>query len=113
MDQAAEAKIALTERQRYWLEHIRACESSGISIAEYCATHDVNPHGMYAGKKKLVEKGVLPRTHAKRFQRAQVIDSSVDNEWRIQLPNGSVVSFTGVVDAQALTTVLTATARLA
>jgi hypothetical protein len=28
---------ALTERQRYWLEHIQACEASGKSMAEsYC-----------------------------------------------------------------------------
>ena len=108
-----ETKATLTERQRYWLEHVRACESSGISITEYCARHDVKPHAMYAGKKKLVEKGVLPRTHPTRFQRAQIVDSCVGNEWRIQLPNGSVVSFAGGVDAQALTTVLTVTARLA
>lgn len=26
---------ALTARQRYWLEHIQACEDSGKSIAEF------------------------------------------------------------------------------
>ena len=108
-----ETKAALTERQRYWLEHVRSCESSDISIAEYCATHDLRPQSMYAGKKKLVEKGVLCRTHQLRFQRAQIVDSCIANEWRIQLPNGSVVSFAGGIDVQALTTVLTVTARLA
>jgi len=111
MNQTAE--VVLTERQRYWLEHVRACESSGISITEYCATHGLKPQTMYAGKKILVEKGVLPRTHPTRFQRAQIVDSCMGNEWRIQLPNGAVVSFAGGVDAQALTTVLTVTARLA
>jgi len=112
MDQAAEIAV-LTERQRYWLEHLQACKSSGISIAEYCTTHDVNPYAMYAGKKKLVEKGVLPPSHPARFQRAQIVNSNINNEWRIQLPNGAVVSFAGGVDAQALTAVLAATARLA
>ena len=68
---------------------------------------------MYAGKKKLIEKGALPRTHSPQFQRAQVVDTGVGNGWRIQLPNGTVVSFAGTVDAQALATVLTATSRLA
>ena len=53
---------ALTERQRYWLEQIRACEASGKTIAEYATAHGVKVHAMYAGKKKLVEKGVLPQT---------------------------------------------------
>ena len=111
MNQAAEA--TLTERQRYWLEHLQACESSGISITEYCTTHGFKPQAMYAGKKILVEKGVLPRTHSPRFQRAKIIDSCVGNEWRIQLPNGLVVTFAGAVDAQSLTTVLAVSVRLA
>jgi len=53
MNQTAE--VVLTERQRYWLEHTRVCESSGISITEYCATHGLKPQSMYAGKKILVE----------------------------------------------------------
>lgn len=28
---------ALTERQRYWLEHVQACQASGKSIVEYAA----------------------------------------------------------------------------
>ena len=31
---------ALTKRQRYWLQHIRACEVSGKSMAEYAASQD-------------------------------------------------------------------------
>jgi len=61
---------------------------------------------MYDAKRALVKKGVLPRTHASRFQRARVIDPVVSNEWRIQLPNGVSVSFTGSVDAGTLGTVL-------
>lgn len=106
--------VALTERQRYWLEQIRACEASGKSIAEYTAAHGVQVHAMYAGKKKLVEKGVLPQTHQARFQRAQVVDAVVSsNEWRVQLPNGVSVAFAGSVDARALTTVLNLAASLA
>jgi hypothetical protein len=51
-------ETGLTDRQRYWLEHVQACEAS----AKYAAEHDVKVHTMYAGKKKLVEKGILPRT---------------------------------------------------
>jgi hypothetical protein len=29
---------------------------------------------MYDGKRALVKKGLLPRTHTSRFQRARVVD---------------------------------------
>jgi hypothetical protein len=98
--------ISLTERQRYWLEQIQACDASGKTIAEYAMEQGIEAKAMYAGKKVLVMKGVLPRTHATRFQHAQVIDSVVGSEWRIQLPNGVSVAFAGSVDASALATVL-------
>ena len=60
----------LTERQRYWLEQIRACEASGKSVAAYAAEHGVEARAMYGAKKILVRKGVLPRTQGVRFQRA-------------------------------------------
>jgi hypothetical protein len=67
---------------------------------------------MYDGKRSLVKKGVLPRTHATRFQRAQVVDLVMGSEWRIQLPNGVSVAFAGSVDAGSLTTVLRAAAAV-
>ena len=49
---------ALTERQRYWLEHIEACKESGKTMADYAAEHGLGARAMYAGKKILVKKGV-------------------------------------------------------
>ena len=72
----------------------------------------IDAKAMYAGKKTLVKKGVLPRTRPARFQRAQVVGVAVGSEWRIQLPNGVVVAFVGSVDAGALATVLNTAASL-
>ena len=105
-------RISLTERQRYWLEQIQDCEASGKTIAEYAMDQGIEAKAMYAGKKALVMKGVLPRTHATRFQRARVIGADVVNEWRIQLPNGVSVAFAGSVDSGTLATVLNAAAVL-
>ncbi|MEW8028541.1 MAG: hypothetical protein AB2806_12470 [Candidatus Thiodiazotropha sp.] len=102
----------LTERQRYWLEHIRACEASGNSIAVYTAEHGLAARAMYGGKKALIKKGVLPQVQPSRFQRAQVVGSVTNREWRIDLPNGVSVTFSGRVDAGALSTVLTTAAAL-
>ena len=103
----------LTERQHYWLGHVQACEVSGKIIAEYASEHGITAQAMYAGKKMLVKKGELPRTRRKRFQRAQVVGPVVVGEWHTQLPNGLSVTFTGsAVDADALSTVLSAAATL-
>ena len=98
--------------QRYWLEQVRACEASGKTVAEYAAEQGFSAQAMYAGKKLLVRKGVLPRTRSLRFQRVQVAGVPVGNEWRIQLPNGVTVSCSGAVDAGSLATVLTTAAVL-
>ena len=103
---------ALTERQRYWLQHIQACEASGKSIASYAAEHDMTARAMYAGKKILVKKGVLPGMQPARFQRIRVIEAPVSSQWRIGLPNGVSVAFAGEVDAHTLTTVLSTAASV-
>ncbi len=110
MDDSQE--IALTENQRHWLEHLRACEASGKGIAAYASEHDLDVKAMYAGKKVLVNKGVLPRTRPSRFQRMQVNAPVTGSAWRIQLPNGLSVAFSGSVDARTLGTILTTAAAV-
>jgi len=102
----------LTEHQRHWLKQIQACEASGKSVAVYAAAQGFPVRAMYDAKKVLVRKGVLPRTHCARFQRVQTAAVTVGGEWRIQLPNGVSVDFSGTVDAGSLSTVLNTVARL-
>ncbi len=104
--------VALTEHQRYWLERIQACEASGKRITAYAAEHGFPVRAMYDAKKVLVRKGVLPRTHRARFQRVQTEAVEVGGEWRIQLPNGAAVDFSGTVDVAMLSTVLNTVASL-
>lgn len=102
----------LTERQRYWLEQIKACEASGKSATAYASEQGFHVGAMYAGKKLLVAKGVLPGTQQSRFQRVRTSPVATDSQWRIQLPNGVSVAFSGNVDAGSLSTILSAVARL-
>jgi len=110
MDDSQE--ISLTKNQRHWLEHLRACEASGKGIAAYASEHGMDVKAMYAGKKVLVNKGVLPRTRPSRFQRVQVETPVAGASWRIQLPNGLSVAFSGTVDARTLSAVLTTAAAV-
>ncbi len=104
--------ISLTDNQRHWLAHLQACEASSKGIAAYAAEHGLDVKAMYTGKKVLVKKGVLPRTRRRRFARAQAKAAVTDNAWRIGLPNGVSIAFSGAVDAKALNTVLTAAAAV-
>ncbi len=104
MGEAKETR--LTERQGYWLEQIKACEASGKTVAEYAADQGIEAQAMYAGKTMLIKKGVLPRTRPMQFQRARVVVPVEGSEWRIQLPNGVSVAFSGTVDTKMLRTVL-------
>jgi len=110
MDDSQE--ITLTENQRHWLEHLRACEASGKGIAAYASEHGLDVKAMYAGKKVLVKKDILPRTRRSRFQRVQVKTPVAGATWRIQLPNGLSVAFSGSVDARTLNTVLATAAAV-
>ena len=104
--------VSLTQRQRDWLEHFRSCQSSGQTISDYAAANGITAQSMYAAKKVLVGKGALPRTPAVGFQRAQIADAAEPCRWRIQMPNGIVVAFTGTVDEAMLTRVLNAAAAV-
>ena len=75
----------LTEQQRHWLEHIRACEATGKPMVEYATGNGLDVRRLYQWKKVLVNKGVLARTRPARFQSTQVVTGPVDHEWRILL----------------------------
>ena len=103
---------ALTDRQRYWLEHIQACEASGKSMAEYAASQGIAVRAMYSARKTLLKKGVLPAAKPAQFQRVEVMETPANKQWRIGLPNGVSVAFAGEVDARSLSTVLSVSATI-
>jgi enamine deaminase RidA (YjgF/YER057c/UK114 family) len=102
----------LTARQRYWLKHIQACEAAGMSLKAYASANGFTAGAIYAAKKVLIRKGLLPQSSS-RFQRVHAPAPSVGSEWRVELPNGTVVGFSGAVDGAALSAVLNAVAGLA
>ena len=68
----AEAEgVRLTEHQRSWLERIRACDASGMTMAAYAAEHGLDARTMYGARKVLKRKGLLPGgDHAVRSEPA-------------------------------------------
>lgn len=50
----------LTERQRYWLEHIRAAGERGQTLKDYAQERQLSVSAMYTVKSLLMKRGVLP-----------------------------------------------------
>lgn len=105
---------SLTERQQYWLKHIRACDAAGQTSIDYAREQGINVKSLYSARKALAEKGTLPRPQPSRFQKAQLSSSPIrtDSQWHIQLPNGVTVAFGGAVDTKSLSLVLGTAASL-
>lgn len=106
------ASPSLTDRQHFWLEHLRACEAEGKATIEYAREHGLSPSGMYSARRGLVRQGVLPSPGQPRFVRARVAAPEPETQWQVQLPNGAAVSFRGAVQHDTLMTVLKAAAAV-
>jgi hypothetical protein len=113
----------LSERQQFWLDHITRCDAAGSSTKEYAAAHDLSVQAMYSARKDLVERGALlpggqgvRSTPRSRFSRvvpsARDAGSTADLTVQLQLRNGTVVGFTGPLDAHALQLILRTAADL-
>ena len=54
------AEARLTERQREWLEHLRACKLGDESVQAYARRSGISAGGLYQGASVLRRLGVLP-----------------------------------------------------
>lgn len=100
-------RAELTTRQRYWLDCIEECEGSGQTLKAYAEERGIPVTTLYSWKKKLKQKGLLSGRRG-RFQRVQIAEALPPSDWRIVLPNGVQVTWSGPADGTALSAVLAA-----
>ena len=81
----------LTERQRFWLEHLRACGSG--SLKAYAEAHGLDLRALYDAKARLKRKGALPGVAPARLVRVErPPQRPVDPAYcRVHLANGVAV----------------------
>jgi hypothetical protein len=100
-------------KQQYWLEHIRRCQSSRLSVRDYCDHFGLSQASFYAWKRVLRQRGLLadtgpgsPRAQAPPTPRfVPVALSGLDpTAGRIELvlPDGCTVHVRAGFDAQTL-----------
>ena len=82
-------RSGLTERQRFWLEHLRACGNG--SLKGYAQAHGLEVGALYEAKSRLKRKGALEGVLT-RFARVQCdAPSPAPSVCRIHLRNGTLV----------------------
>ena len=87
----------LTNRQRYWLEHFRACAASQEALSVYAKRCGLNAQTMYAAKNRLKalqlgddEGGAS--TQPPKFVRVKMGASGcASGQCQVYLPNGARV----------------------
>ena len=108
---------ALSEMQRFWLEHLRAWKQSGKSLRLSRAEHGLDGHSAQYFKGVLRRQGLLATRRASsppHFVRAQVpaVEPAMMGTCRVHLPNGAIVEFACAATGEALQAVVEAARAL-
>lgn len=90
----------LTERERHWLQHLRACERSGGTAKDYAARKGLSLGAWYEAKRRLVRKGAWQTAAAPAARRPRFVPVTVETPrtppgpaLQLRLPNGTVLEW--------------------
>ena len=104
-----ETSPELSERQRYWLGHLRAAERKGEPVKHYAKRHGLSEHSLYEAKRRLRKLGVLApvalqRTGSRRFARVAVSGAPAPSgsPLRVRLASGAVLEWNEAPRGEAL-----------
>ncbi len=64
MEATNDSSITLTVRQRFWLEHLKACDNEGLSLRSYARSHGLSAAALYAARRDLKRRGALGSSKA-------------------------------------------------
>ena len=101
----------LTEKQRYWLEHIETAEREGLSPRAYAERHGLRTSQLYYWRSTLRKRGVLA-TAEEPVELVPVRLRDTRAEVRVHLPNGVVVASSQPLSESAWLSVLRGASQL-
>ena len=112
---------AASERERFWLKHHEAQQASGQDAKAYARSAGISVQALYQGRKRLRRRGLLPPGRAKatttpRFTKVAVTPPTLSGieepRFRITLPNGAVLEWTGAASLGPVADLVERMARL-
>jgi|TARA_B100000959_G_C14965817_1_gene617689 hypothetical protein len=96
------------ERDRFWLDHEAAQGASGQTAKEYAAAQGLSLHAFYQARKRLRALGLLaaapgrskrarkrPQGKAISFSKVAVMPTVTDPRFRLELPGGMALEWSG------------------
>ena len=111
------ASSQITERQRYWRDHVLAAASHDGSIVAYAAANGLKTRDLYQWRTALIKRGFLAAKKAKTlsdFAEVKVSAKPVSApscrsasvHCRLILPCGSIVEYFDPIDPRSLSQLL-------
>ncbi len=103
----------ITERQQFWLDHLRSAEAFDGSVADYARAEGLTPKELYQWKTILTRRGLLPgKKRSCHF--VQVVTPSRVSPTGVSLvlPNGVKLEFQGDLRSEQMHSLVEAASRL-
>ena len=106
------AEKDLSERQRYWLKHLRAAERAGEPVTTYAKRLGLSEQSMYEAKRRLRAYGLIApaiarktvKTTPHRFTRVAIAprEAAPVTSLRVRLVSGAVLEWSEAPQGDAL-----------
>ena len=110
-----------SERDRFWLRHHEAQGASGKDAKAYAASAGISVQALYQARKRLRAQGLLAPGRARPVARARFSKVAVtlpaspaieEPRFRITLPNGAVLEWSGAASVGPVGDLVERMARL-
>ena len=89
----------LTERQREWLEHLRACRAQGLTFKAYAEQQGLDLQRFYHWHRRLKRLGLVASDAPVSFAAIRVsAPAGVTGTQRLHFPNGLMLEWDGAAD---------------
>ncbi len=97
---------SITERQQYWLDHLKAAEAQSLTLVSYAKANDLKVKDLYQWKTSLTKRGFwmtsTPPKSSKSSGFVAVKAKPSSAVCSLVLPNGIRLEFQGELSAALL-----------
>lgn len=114
MEEESEVAVARTERQRFWLAHLKACEEQQVSLKAYACEHELSVSALYAARSAMKQRASTskPQPRSVKSTLVPVRVASPPSIVRVLLPNGIVVDVSESIEPARLSPLLASVSTL-
>jgi len=99
----------ITERQQYWLDHLKAAQDSDSTLVQYAEANSLKVKDLYQWKTALTKRGFWARPPSGFVS---VSSSAPRSVCSLVLPNGFRLEFQGVLSSELIKTLVASASAL-